>query len=128
MCSASTIALRTSSSAIGASAISPLRTPRERDWPRPTMFSTPSALNSPTTAHTFDVPISKPTIMEEESNMAFLVAQSFGRLGRRGRNRAGFEPADGNVIADREIERRDGLVHSLPAVVNLAVSNNIPVR
>ena len=54
---------------LGASAISPLRTPRERAWPRPMMFSAPSAPSSPTTAQTFDVPISRPTMMEESSNM-----------------------------------------------------------
>ena len=57
------------------------RTPRERDWPKPTMFSTPSALNSPTTAQTLEVPISRPTMMDEESNIFLFGANGFGWFG-----------------------------------------------
>ena len=40
----------------GASTISPLRTPRERAWPTPMMFSAPLSFTSPTTAQTLEVP------------------------------------------------------------------------
>jgi len=59
----------------GASAISPLRTPRERAWPRPMMFNPLAALISPATTQILEVPISRPTMMEEEST-CFL----FGRV------------------------------------------------
>ena len=92
--------------------ISPLRTPRERAWPRPTMFRAPSALESPTTAQTLEVPISSPTMMEEGSNMFFPGAQGFGWLGSGGRDGAGFEPAGGDVVGDRQIERGNRLARA----------------
>src|SRR6266581_171748 len=102
-----------SSSANDVSAISPLRTPRERAWPRPTILSAPSAPNSPTTAQTLEVPTSNPTMMEEGSNMFLLGAKGFGQPGRGGGNRAGLEPPGGNIIAYREIKRRDGFADPL---------------
>src|SRR5664279_2552464 len=113
------MAWRTSSSASGASAISPLRTPRERAWPRPTIFSAPSAASSPTTAQTLDVPISSPTMIEEALNMSFLGVYDSGNPGSRGRNRAGFKPAGRDIIGNREIECGDGLAHPLAQVKNL---------
>src|SRR4051812_1103572 len=59
--SASTSASRTHFAAVSKSTISPLRTPREGASPTPRIFTVPSALMSPTTAHTFEVPISRPT-------------------------------------------------------------------
>src|SRR5579871_5908826 len=81
------MALRTSSSAVGGSATSPLRTPRERDWPRPMMLSVPAALTSPTAAQTFEVPISRPTMSEAGSNiftLGVLQVVVFGTGGRHG--------------------------------------------
>src|SRR5947207_7242840 len=98
------MAWRTSSSAMGAWAISPLRTPRERDWPRPTMLRAPSELRSPTTAQTFEVPISSPTIIEDESNMFPPGANWLRGFGRGGRQGAGFQPAGRHVVGDRQIE------------------------
>src|ERR1700704_1879802 len=103
------MAWRTSSSARGASAISPLRTPRERAWPRPTMFSAPSALKSPTTAQTLEVPISSPTMIEAGLNMFPLRSQGFWQPGNRtGREAAGFDPPGGNVVGDRQVQHADG--------------------
>src|SRR4051812_952506 len=109
-----------SSSALAGSVISPLRTPRERAWPRPTMFSALSADNSPTTAQTFDVPISRPTmIVEEGSNMFLLWAQRFGSFGRGRRNQRGFQPFDRNVVADREIDRPQRFADLASFLLNL---------
>src|ERR1035441_6254403 len=113
------MAWRTSSSASGASAISPLRTPRERDWPSPTIFSAPSGASSPTTAQTLDVPISSPTMIEEALNMSFLEVYGSGRPGSRGENRAGLNPTRRNIIGDREIKCGNGLAHLLAQVKNL---------
>src|SRR4051812_19008599 len=110
MCSASTIACRMSSSASDVSAISPLRTPRERAWPSPMMFKAPSAFSSPTTAHTFDVPTSNPTMIEEGSNMFLFSANRFRQLGGREWNRAGLQPPSWIIVADRQIERPDCFV------------------
>jgi len=63
------MAARKSSSTCSVLQISPLRTPRERDWPRPMMFSAPSAFCSPTTTQIFEVPISRPAMMLESSNI-----------------------------------------------------------
>src|SRR5882724_5917688 len=112
------MACRTSSSTVGASAISPLRTPRERAWPRPTMFRAPSSLSSPTTAQTLEVPISRPTIMEEGSNMLLFNAKGFERLRIGRRDSTGFEPARGNIIRNGQIESSDGLIHFLTHVEN----------
>src|SRR5437588_5831782 len=119
MCSASTIAWRMSSSARDVSAISPLRTPRERAWPRPTILSAPSAPSSPTTAQTLEVPTSNPTMIEDGSNMLLFQAERFGEArGGQGEG-AGLEPPGGNVIVDRQIERGNGLVLLLGMIKNL---------
>src|SRR5260370_3681767 len=101
------------SSAVGGSAISPLRTPRERDWPRPPILRAPSGLKSPTTAQTFEVPTSKPTIMEDASNMFLFGASLFRESGRTGREGAGFEPAGRHVVGDRQLKRGNRLAHIL---------------
>src|SRR5260370_23663152 len=106
------------SSAVGGSAISPLRTPRERDWPRPTILRAPSGLKSPTTAHTFEVPTSNPTIMEDASNMFLFGASLFRESGRTGREGAGFEPAGRHVVGDRQVKRGNLLAHFLSLVKN----------
>src|SRR5688572_4270643 len=94
--------------------ISPLRTPRERHWPTPITFKEPTGLISPTTAHTFDVPISKPTMMDEESNMFLFAAQSFQRLGSGRRRQARIEPARGHIICHGEIHPRHVFARPLP--------------
>src|SRR2546427_2342479 len=114
------MAWRTSSSAMGASAISPLRTPRERAWPRPTMFRALSAPSSPTTAQTLEVPISKPTMMEEGSNMFFPGAQEFGHFGRNRGDRAGFQPTSRDVIGEGKIKAGNGFAHFLAQINNFA--------
>src|SRR6266700_2500150 len=112
------MAWRTSSSAAGASAISPLRTPRERAWPRPTIFNAPSQLSSPTTAQTLDVPTSRPTMMEEGSNMFFLYAYRFGEFRRGGRQRVRVLPTGRDTVGNREIERRNHFCHFLTEIEN----------
>src|SRR5215831_9156052 len=128
MCSASTIAWRMSSSAMGGSAISPFRTPRDFAWPSPTMFSALSAPNSPTTAQTFEVPISSPTMMEEGSNMLFLVAPGFREFGRRRRNGIGLEPTSGDIVADGEVEASNGLAEFLAGIDNLAPAPQLLIQ
>src|SRR6266851_4456795 len=61
-CSASTTASCTHFMAVSKSTISPLRTPREGDWPTPRILFVPSGRPSPTTTQIFEVPISRPTI------------------------------------------------------------------
>src|SRR5438445_12506333 len=114
------MAWRTSSSAAGASAISPLRTPRERAWPRPTILSAPSELSSPTTAQTLDVPTSRPTMMEEGSNMFFLYAYRFGEFRRSRRQRVRILPSGRDTGGNRKIQRRDRLRHFLSEIENFA--------
>src|SRR5579859_1006082 len=111
------MALRTSSSAVGASAISPLRTPRERDCPRPTMFNAPAAFTSPTAAQTFDVPISRPTINDEAGSNIFspvvllrLLLCVFVGGARAWRQYRGVSPFQGNVFRHGQIHPRDRLV------------------
>src|SRR5208282_2038636 len=111
------MALRTSSPARAASAISPLRTPRERAWPRPMMFRLLAAVISPATTQIFEVPISRPTMMEEESNMFPFWARRFeGARGHR-RNGGGRDPMDGQIILNGKVERRDGFAAFLVPIV-----------
>src|ERR1700749_3233842 len=99
------MALRMSSSTAGASQISPLRTPRDLAWPRPTMFSPDeSEFISPTTAQIFDVPISNPTMMLEESNISFPGALKFYGFGSRGRRHAGIRETQRGIVNDRQIQ------------------------
>src|SRR5438445_909937 len=98
------MALRTSSAAAEGSAISPLRTPRERAWPMPTILSAPAALTSPTTAQTLEVPISRPTIIELGSGIFFLESGRFDDFQRFRGNEAGFQPAGRQIVGDRQIE------------------------
>src|ERR1041385_6831364 len=99
------MAWRMSSSAIEGSVISPLRTPRERACPRPTTFNALSAESSPTTAQTFDVPTSRPTMIEEEgSNMFLFEAWRFRGFRRHRRNEAGFEPFRRDVVTHRQVQ------------------------
>src|ERR1017187_9025649 len=117
------MALRTSSSACVVSTISPLRTPRERAWPRPMMFNPApagSAFRSPTTAQTLDVPISKPTIMDESSNIFPPGVSGVDGPGCGGRRHDGFHPTDRHVVGNRQIERRHRFVHALSQIVNFA--------
>src|SRR5258705_12981388 len=110
-----------SSSAMGASAISPFRTPRERAWPSPTMLSA-SPLSSPTTAQTLEVPISRPTIMEEGSNIFLFVAKGAGQSRRHGRQHAGLQKPGGNVVAHRQIQTRDRFAGLASCFVDLPPS------
>src|SRR5262249_45802051 len=118
ICSASTMALRTSSAAAAASAISPLRTPRERACPTPTMFRVPAEFTSPTTAQTFDVPISSPTMMDEESNMFSFIKGRFGSFGRRRGHTAVVGPQHRRIIADGQFEGVDHFAAALRFVMN----------
>src|SRR5204863_9129422 len=114
------MAWRTSSSAAVVSAISPLRTARERAWPKPTILSAPSALSSPTIAQTLDVPTSRPTIMEEGSNIFFLDTDRLRGLGEAGREAAWILPTDRHTVADGKIERCDRFAHLLAKIENRA--------
>src|SRR5207249_858812 len=115
---ASTMAWRTSSSAESVSAISPLRTARERAWPSPTILRAPSALSSPTIAQTLEVPISRPTIIEEGSDMLFLDTDRLRRFGEVGREAAWILPTERHAVADGKIERRDGFAQLLAEIEN----------
>src|SRR5262249_26128021 len=111
------MACRMSSSATRASAISPLRTPRERACPNPTILSPPSATSSHTPPQTLQVPVSKQTMMEEGSNMfSSGVSQRLGRFGCRGRDSAGFQPTCRNVVGNRQVQGRDYFVLLLASV------------
>src|SRR5437667_7426098 len=103
---------------MGASQISPLRTPRDLDWPGPTTFSTPSAFISPTTAQTLEVPISNPTMMLEESNISFPGALGFQVFGSRRRHRPGVDVPQRSVLGNREIERGDAFVQTRALLVD----------
>src|SRR5271154_3265343 len=98
------MALRTSSLAREASAISPLRTPRERAWPRPMMFKALAALISPATTQILEVPISRPTMMEEESNMFSFWARGWEGARRHCRKGGGRDPMDRQVVGNGEVE------------------------
>src|SRR6478735_4674369 len=118
-----------SSSAICGSASSPLRTPRERAWPRPTTLSEPSALNSPTTAQTLDVPISRPTMIDEAgSNMFLLVAERLREFGRRGRLRTGGDVAHRDAVGHGEIKARDAFAGALSHIVDGVPAAHLPVH
>src|ERR1700731_1750279 len=122
------MALRTSSSAVEASAISPLRTPRERDWPRPMTFNAPAALTSPTAAQILDVPISSPTMSEAGSNIFFAVAVVgfYLRAGRRGCAR--LQPGGGYIIGERKVQGVNGPAQFLSPIKNLAPAAELPVQ
>src|SRR5260370_17360614 len=129
MCSASTTALRTSSAAAEGSEISPLRTPRERDCPRPMIFRAPEALTSPTTAQTLDVPISRPTMIEDDGSNIFLPVR-LGLVWFRGcrGKQARFQPASREVVRDRKIQRSDLLAVPLTVIVHAAPTAQLPVE
>src|SRR6266436_1637295 len=112
------MALRMSSEAREGSAISPLRTPRERDWPTPMMLRTPSGLTSPTTAQIFEVPISRPTIMEEGSDISFLVSRGFNEFLNGHGDKARLEPARRQIVGDREIDRGQMLADELAVIID----------
>src|SRR5437868_6765198 len=104
-----------SSAAVEASEISPLRTPRERDWPRPMMFGAPEGFTSPTTAQTLLVPISKPTMMDSGSNIFWGSARAVQRKrstlspAHRVSHRHLFRPAgDSAPYVVIYVERADG--------------------
>src|SRR5262249_24056598 len=111
-----------SSAASVGSTISPFRTPRERDWPTPMMLRAAGGVTSPTTAHTLEVPTSRPTMTWDGSNI-FLpgrgrcVGFGFGR-----RDRCSFEPERRYVVRNGKIGREDypagaaaEIVHSAPS-------------
>src|SRR5437588_12260996 len=98
------MALRMSSEASEGSAISPLRTPRERAWPTPMMFRAPAGFISPTTAQTLEVPISRPTITEEGSDIFFLISGGFNHFLSSCRDEARFQPAGWQIVRNREID------------------------
>src|SRR6478672_12715039 len=106
------MALRISSAAALALTISPLRTPRERDWPRPIMLRPPWSPISPMTAQIFDVPMSNPTMTGDELNMFFPVPGILKKDWRSDGRRVGgrLDPASRHVIPHRQIERRQQAV------------------
>src|SRR5688572_33500949 len=110
------MALRMSSCARLKSTISPLRTPRDFAWPRPTMLSAPASLISPTTAQTLEVPISNPTTVEERSNMFFPVRRRLGNADFGGNSISQFKPDRRNIIGDDEIQRREHLIVAAPEI------------
>src|SRR5258706_12417144 len=105
------MALRMSSEAGDGSAISPLRTPRERAWPKPMMLRAPDGFTSPTTAQTLEVPISSPTMIEDASNISFLVVGGFEDLLSLRRNEVRFLPASRQIVRHRQIDRNQRLPH-----------------
>src|SRR6185437_734083 len=113
------MALRMSSSTAGASQISPLRTPRDFAWPRPTIFTpAESGFISPTTAQIFDVPISNPTMMLEESNISSPGALRFCRFGRRRRRHARIDEAQRRIVHHSQIQCGNGAVSSRAFFMN----------
>src|SRR5947207_2665772 len=122
------MAWRTSSSARVGSAISPLRTPRDLAWPRPTILSEASVLSSPTTAQTFEVPISRPTIIEEGSNMLFLeMNRTIGRDGCGGGG-AGFEPANGDAVGNGQVNGRHRFFQFQAQIIDEAPSHELAIE
>src|ERR1051326_8299090 len=101
-----------SSPAMAASTISPLRTPRDRDWPTPMMLRAPDSFASPTTAQIFDVPTSRPTMTDDWSNMFFPVEGGFLGFGGGGRQGGGIEPEDRRIVGDGEIDRKSTCLNS----------------
>src|ERR1017187_2330304 len=128
ICSASNIAARKSSSTCSGLMISPLRTPRERDCPRPVMFSAPSALCSPTTTQIFEVPISRPAMMLESSNISPPGFQGFHRFRRHARREAGRHPAHRHIVRHRQIHRRDGFLLLQTEIMNLLPALQLLVK
>src|SRR5690242_10530496 len=85
------------------------------------MFSVWSALNSPTTAHTFEVPISRPTIMVEAgSNMFLPGAQAPGEFRRGGRKRVRIPPFGGDVVGHGQIQTHDPFAEALRHLARFA--------
>src|ERR1017187_3970091 len=105
--------------------ISPLRTPRERAWPRPMMFSAPSGPCSPTTTQIFEVPISRPAMMLESSNMSPPGSVGIHRSRRRARCSAGGHPAHRHVVRHGQIRRRDGFLLLQTEIVNLLPASQL---
>src|SRR4051812_15699723 len=122
------MALRTSSSTRGASAISPFRTPRDRDWPTPIRLSAPAEFTSPTTAQILEVPISSPTINEAGSNILFPGVLQVFRFGENRRHGSRLSPTGRNIIGHVEIERGDGLIQLLELLVNFPPTAQLTVQ
>src|SRR6185312_5802633 len=86
--------------------------PRDFAWPRPTIFTpAESGFISPTTAQIFEVPISNPTMMLEESNISSPGALRFCILWSRRRRHAGFGEAQRRIISHGQIQSCNGAVH-----------------
>jgi hypothetical protein len=104
--------------------ISPLRTPRERDCPRPMMFSVAvGALCSPTTTQILEVPISRPAMMLASSNIFPPGFQGF-HFGCRVRCGAGHHPVHRHIIGHRQVQRAMVLPWRNPQIVNLPPARN----
>src|SRR3954447_17483701 len=122
------MALRMSSAVAEASAISPLRMPRDRHWPSPIIFRAPVELVSPTTTHTLEVPTSSPTMMEEASGIFLPVSRGFYGFDRNLWSEAGFEPTSGNIICNRQINPRNNFSSFLAMIVNGAPVAQLPIE
>src|SRR6516165_10560036 len=85
------------------------------------MFSPPSRVCSPTTTQIFEVPISRPAMMLESSNIFPPDFCWFNRLGYHGRRRGICKhPAHRNIVRHRQIRRGDvALVRLFSVIVNL---------
>src|SRR5579862_5865129 len=121
------MALRTSSAVVGLSTISPLRTARDLAWPTPMMLKAPFSPSSPTVAQILDVPMSKPTMMDDALNMLSFVRRSFYRLARNRWNRAGFQPAGRHVVRNRQIQAGEHFALALGQVVHQAPAQELPL-
>src|SRR4051794_38543597 len=110
------MALRISSAVALALTISPLRTPRERAWPRPMMLRAPWSLISPMTAQILDVPMSNPTMTGDELNMFFPGFKALGKEWRAGGKIVGgrLGPARRNEIANGQIQRGEDAILGAP--------------
>src|SRR5579862_821619 len=99
--SASTSASCTHLLAVSKSTISPFRTPREGAWPTPSTLTELSGFDSPTTTHTFEVPISRPTMM-----LSLLIGMLLEAAARFLRGRGRFVLHGGGLFRGRGLGRR----------------------
>src|ERR1700726_2975149 len=105
----------------------PFFKPRDGCEPRPSTSIVPSALISPTSATTFEVPMSSPTISERSERLGILASVVPGAV------RAAAAPADGEAIAVAHVDIGDvigalrdeldrGRHEALEALIHLAAA------
>src|ERR1700691_3345956 len=76
----------------------PFLSPRDGCEPKPSTSIAPSAPISPTSATTFDVPMSSPTMSERSERLGILASVVAGAM------RAAVPPADGKAIAVAHVD------------------------